>query len=79
MTCDFNCILRDLARIIDVHGQHSMLSHCSSLPNSVLRSLDTMRLIIFTIDLIDYMMLLYLLGVILNMLFAQSSIPKLIT
>ena len=31
-----------------------------------------------TIDLIDYMMLSYLLGVILNMLFAQSSILKLI-
>ena len=34
------------------------------------------RLINFAIDLIDYIMLLYLQGVILNMLFGQSSIPK---
>ena len=34
------------------------------------------RLINFAIDLIDYMMLLYLQGVILNMLFVQSSIPR---
>ena len=36
-----NCTLRDLARILDVHGRHSMLSYLSSLPISVLRSLDT--------------------------------------
>ena len=33
----------------------------------------------FTIDLIDYMVLLYLQGVILNMLFVLSSIQKFIT
>ena len=38
-----------------------------------------LRLINFTIELTDYMMLLYLQGVTLNMLFAQSLIPKLIT
>ena len=37
-----------------------------------------LRLMNFTIELIDYMMLLYLQGVILNMLFVQSLIPKLI-
>ena len=73
-----NCTLRDLTGIFDVHSRHSMLSYLSSLPISVLSSLDT-EANKFTIDLIDYMMLLYLLGVILNMLFAQSSIPKLIT
>ena len=36
-----NCTLRDLAGILDVHGRHSMLSFLSSLPISVLRSLDT--------------------------------------
>ena len=36
-----NCTLRDLAGILDVHGRHSMLSYLSSLPISVLRSLDT--------------------------------------
>ena len=34
-------IVRDLAGILDVHGRHSMLSYLSSLPISVLRSLDT--------------------------------------
>ena len=37
-----------------------------------------LRLINFTIELTDYMMLLYLQGIILNLLFVQSSIPKLI-
>ena len=32
----------------------------------------------FTIELTDYMMLIYLQGVILNMLFVQSLIPKFI-
>ena len=32
----------------------------------------------FTIELTDYIMLLYLQGVTLNMLFVQSLIPKLI-
>ena len=36
-----NCTLSDLARIFDVHGRHSMLSYLSSLPISVLHSLDT--------------------------------------
>ena len=37
----FNCTLRDLATKLDVHGRHCMLSYLSSLPISVLRSLDT--------------------------------------
>ena len=36
-----NCTLRDLAAKLDVHGRHCMLSYLSSLPISVLRSLDT--------------------------------------
>ena len=36
-----NCTLRDLAAKLDVHGRHYMLSYLSSLPISVLHSLDT--------------------------------------
>ena len=36
-----NCTHRDLATELDVHGRHCMLSYLSSLPISVLRSLDT--------------------------------------
>ena len=36
-----NCTLRDLATKLDVHGRHCMLSYLSSLPISVLRSLNT--------------------------------------
>ena len=36
-----NCTLRDLAAKLDVHGRHCMLSYFSSIPISVLRSLDT--------------------------------------
>ena len=36
-----NSTLRDLATKLDVHGRHCMLSYLSSLPISVLRSLDT--------------------------------------
>ena len=36
-----NCTLRDLATKLDVHDRHVMLSYSSSLPISVLRSLDT--------------------------------------
>ena len=36
-----NCTLRDLAAELDVHGRHCMLSYLSSLPISILRSLDT--------------------------------------
>ena len=36
-----NCTLRDLAGILDAHGRHSILSYLSSLPISLLRSLDT--------------------------------------
>ena len=53
-----------------------MRSYLSSLPISVLRSW-ILRLINFTIELTDYMMLLYLQGVTLNMLFVQSLILKL--
>ena len=35
------CTLRDLAAKLDVHGRHCMLSYLSSLPISVLRSVDT--------------------------------------
>ena len=66
-----NCTFRDLATKLDVHGRHCMFSYLSSLPVSVLRSLDT-----FTIELTDYMMLLYLQGITLNFLFVQSLIPK---
>ena len=72
-----NCTLGDVATKLDVHGRHCMLSYLSSLPISVLRSL-LVRLINFTIELTDYMMLLYFQGVTLNMLFVQSLIPKLI-
>ena len=72
-----NCTLRDLAAKLDVHGRHCMLSYLSSLPISALHSLD-IELKIFAIELTDYMMLLYLQGVILNMLFVQSLIPTLI-
>ena len=54
-----NCTLRDLAAKLDVHGRHCMLSYLCSLPISVLRSLDT-EANKFTIELTDYMMLLYL-------------------
>ena len=54
-----------------------MLSYLSSLPISVLRYLDT-EANKFYDKLTDYMMLLYLQGVILNMLFIQSLFPKLI-
>ena len=74
-----NCTFRDLATKLDVHGRHCMLSYLSSLPISVLRSLDIeANKFYFTIGLTDYMMLLYLQGVTLNMLFVQSLIPKLI-
>ena len=36
-----NCTLRDLDTKLDVRGRHCMLSYLSSLPISVLRSLDT--------------------------------------
>ena len=36
-----NCTFRDLAAKLDVHGRHHMLSYLSSLPISVLHSLDT--------------------------------------
>ena len=36
-----NCTLRDLAIKLDVHGRHVMLLYLSSLPISVLRSLET--------------------------------------
>ena len=73
-----NCTLRDLAGILDVHGRRSMVSYLSSLPFKFY-VVWILRLTNFAIYLIDYMMMLYLLGVILNMLFAQTSIPKLIT
>ena len=72
-----NCTLRDLAAKLEIHGRHCMLSCLSSLPISVLRSLDT-EVYNFTIKLTDYMIPLNLQDVILNMLFVQSLIPKLI-
>ena len=72
-----NCTLRDLATKLDVHGRHCMLSYLSSLPISVY-VVWILRLINFMIELTDYMMLLYLQGVTLKMLFVQSLIPKLI-
>ena len=73
-----NCTLRDLAGILDVHGRRSMVSYLSSLPFKFY-VVWILRLTNFARYLIDYMMMLYLLGVILSMLFAQTSIPKLIT
>ena len=69
-----NCTLRDLAAKLDVHGRHYMLSYLSSLPISVY----IVWILRLTVELTDYMMLLYLQSVILNMLFVQSLIPKLI-
>ena len=68
-----NCTLRDLAAKLDDHGRHCMLSYLGSFQFYVVWIL---RLINFTIELTDHMMLLYLQGVILNMLFVQSLIPK---
>ena len=73
-----NYALRDLAGILDVHGRHSMLSYLSSIPISVLSSLDTEANNFYDRSNRLYNAL-YLLGVILRMLFAQSSIPKLTT
>ena len=36
-----DCTLRELTTKVDVHGRHCMFSYLSSLPISVLRSLDT--------------------------------------
>ena len=36
-----NALLKDLSKVLEDHGQHSMLSFLSSLPISVLRILDT--------------------------------------
>ena len=69
-----NCTLRDLAAKLDVHGRHCMLSYYLFQFYVVW----LLRLINFTIEIKDYMMLFYLQGVILNMLFVQSLIPKLI-
>ena len=74
-----NCTLRDLATKLDVHGRHCMLSYLSSLHYLFqFYVVWILRLINFTIELTDYMMLLYLQGVTLNMVFVQSLIPKLI-
>ena len=73
-----NCTLRDLAGILDVRGQHSMLSYLNSLPVSVLRRLDTEANKFYDRSNRFYDAV-YFLGVILNMLFTKSSIPKLIT
>ena len=68
-----NCTLRDLATKL-LHGRHCILSYLSSLLFQFY-VVWILRLINFTIELTDYMMLLYLQGVTLNMLFVQ---PKLI-
>ena len=36
-----NTSLKDLSKVLENHGRHSMLSFLSSLPISVLRILDT--------------------------------------
>ena len=36
-----NTSLKDLSKVLEDHGRHSMLSFLSSLPISVLRILDT--------------------------------------
>ena len=65
------CTLRDLAIKLDVHGRHCMLSHL--YVNYLFQFY-----VVWILRLTDYMMLLYLQGVILNMLFVQSVIPNLI-
>ena len=65
------CTLRDLVAKLDVHGRDCMLYilvHC----------LFQFYVVNFTIEQTNDMMLLYLQDVILNMLFVQSLIPKLI-
>ena len=54
-------------------GRHCMLSYLFQF-----YVVWILRLINFTIELTDFMMLLYLQGVTLNILFVQSLIPKLI-
>ena len=66
-----NCTLRDLATKLDVHGRHCMLSYL--YVNYLFQFY-----VVWILRLTDYMMLLYLQGVILNMLFVQSVIPNLI-
>ena len=69
--------VREMILKSDVHGRHCMLSYLSSLPIQFY-VVWILRLINFTIELTDYMMLLYLQGVTINMLFIQSLILKLI-
>ena len=71
-----NYTLRDL----DAHGRHII---CYAFIFKFITYfsftwLDTEANNFFTIELTDYMMLHYLQVVILNMLFVQSLIPKLI-
>ena len=70
--------LRDLAAKLDVHDRHCMLSHLSFYYLFQFKLVWIQRLINFAKELTDYMMLLYLQGIILNMLFVQSLILKLI-
>ena len=52
------CTLRDLATKLDVHGRHAMLSYSVHYLFQ-LYLVWILRLINFTIELADYMMLLY--------------------
>ena len=72
-----NCTLRDQATKLDVHGRLCTL-HIKVHYLFQFYVVWILRLINFTIELTDYMLLLYLQGVTLNMLFVQSLIPKLI-
>ena len=70
-----NTSLQDLSKVLEDHGRHSMLSFLSSLPISVLRTLDTE-----TNKFYDRNHQLYdaalLTGCILNMLSVNLSILK---
>ena len=68
-----NTSLKDLSKVLEDHGRHSMLSFLSSLPISVLRILDTEAYKFY-----DRNHQLYdaALDVILNMLSVHLSILK---
>ena len=70
-----NTSLKDLSKVLEDHGRHSMLSFFSSLPISVVRILDT-EANNSTIGITNCTMLHSWLDVILNMLSVHLSIRK---
>ena len=69
-----NTSLNDLAVKLRIHDRHTMLSYLRSLPIA----LYAQRLIDFTVEIINFMMLPCLQDIILNMHFVYLSIPNLI-